>query len=87
MNLILWLSDGQGFGNVGAWAGEILQEQGGKVQAVSDAFGAIYNEAGLDIKALRKHLKTGGTIDSFPGGSFLNCTHISLSFNPEYGVI
>lgn len=45
-----------------------MQEQGGKVQAVSDALGATYNEGGLDIKALRKHLKEGGSIDTFSGG-------------------
>ncbi len=35
---------------MGAWAAEILAEQGGKVIAVSDVSGAIHNEAGLDIK-------------------------------------
>jgi len=34
----------QGFGNVGAWAAEIFHEQGGKVLAASDAFGATKNE-------------------------------------------
>ena len=58
----------QGFGNVGAWAAEIYQEQGGIVQAVSDAFGAIYNEKGLDIKALRQHLAEGNMLDAFPEG-------------------
>lgn len=43
----------QGFGNVGAWAAEILTEMGGRVIAVSDAFGCLQNEKGLDIKALR----------------------------------
>jgi glutamate dehydrogenase (NAD(P)+) len=49
----------QGFGNVGAWAADILTEHGGKVLAVSDAFGAIQNENGLDIKALRAHVASG----------------------------
>ena len=40
----------QGFGNVGAWAAEILQENGGKVVAVSDVSGAIHNDKGIDIK-------------------------------------
>ena len=43
----------QGFGNVGAWAAELIEEKGGLVMAASDAEGAIYNESGLDIKALR----------------------------------
>ena len=62
----------QGFGNVGAWASEIFQEQGGKVVAVSDAFGAIYNEKGLDIKALRKHIASGSPLKDFPEGLHLS---------------
>ena len=58
----------QGFGNVGAWASEIFQEQGGKVLAVSDAFGAVYNEQGLNVKALRKHIAEGKPLKEFPEG-------------------
>lgn len=58
----------QGFGNVGAWAAEILTEHGGKVTAVSDAFGAIQNENGLDIKALRAHVAAGKPLAEFGGG-------------------
>jgi glutamate dehydrogenase (NAD(P)+) len=43
----------QGFGNVGAWAAEILASMGGKVIAISDVSGALYNEEGLDIKSIR----------------------------------
>ena len=63
-----WKAALQGFGNVGAWASEIFQEQGGKVVAVSDAFGAIHNEKGLDVKALRKHIASGSALKDFPGG-------------------
>ena len=56
---------------MGAWAAEIFEGQGGKVIAVSDAYGAIYNAEGLDIKALRQHLKAGQTIDTFDGGKTL----------------
>jgi hypothetical protein len=52
-----WL---QGFGNVGAWAADILADMGGKVTAVSDVSSAIVNESGLDIRGLRAHLATGG---------------------------
>lgn len=34
----------QGFGNVGAWAAQLIHEQGGKVVAVSDVAGAVQNE-------------------------------------------
>ena len=42
----------QGFGKVGATAARLLHEEGAKVVAVSDAQSAIYNGAGLDIRAL-----------------------------------
>lgn len=44
---------------MGAWAGDILTEHGGKVLAVSDVNSALFNEGGLDIKALRAHLAQG----------------------------
>jgi glutamate dehydrogenase/leucine dehydrogenase len=62
---VLW----QGFGNVGSWAAEIFEEQGGKVLAVSDAFGAVYNAQGLNIKALREYIRAGNTMDTFPEGN------------------
>lgn len=62
----------QGFGNVGAWAAEMLHVRGGRVLCVSDRDGAIHNEQRLDIHALRRHLNAvppfGGSLLSFPGG-------------------
>lgn len=58
----------QGFGNVGAWAAQIFHENGGKVTAASDAFGAIKNGEGLDVPALRSHLATGAKLSDFTGG-------------------
>src|SRR5688500_9753617 len=40
---------GQGFGNVGSVAAELLTEQGANVVAVSDKSGGIYNAAGLNL--------------------------------------
>ena len=54
---------------MGAWAAEIFQEQGGKVVAVSDAGGAIANEAGLDIMALRRHLAGKNMLSTFVDGA------------------
>lgn len=76
----------QGFGNVGAWAAEIFHEQGGKVLAASDAFGATRSEGGLDIPALRKHLGTGAKLADFPGGNHLKAIAIlklHAVHNPE----
>ena len=57
----------QGFGNVGSWAGRIMQELGCRVVAVSDAHGAIRNPDGLDAEALQRHLAGGGRITEFEG--------------------
>jgi glutamate dehydrogenase (NAD(P)+) len=57
----------QGFGNVGSWAARIMAELGCKVLAVSDAFGAVYSERGLDVEALARHVREGGTVPQFAG--------------------
>ena len=57
---------------MGAWAAEIFSEMGGKVLAVSDAFGAVENAEGLNIPELRRHLAAGGKLADFPGGA-LGC--------------
>jgi glutamate dehydrogenase (NAD(P)+) len=57
----------QGFGNVGSWAARIMQEQGCKIVGVSDAFGAIRSDAGIDAEALHQHLLDGGKLTEFPG--------------------
>ena len=72
---MIWLQ--QGFGNVGAWAAAIFHEQGGKVLAASDAFGAVRNSQGLDIPALRAHLATGAKLADFPGGKQAACLVVS----------
>jgi glutamate dehydrogenase (NAD(P)+) len=58
----------QGFGNVGSWAGRILQQLGAKVVAVSDQHGAVRNEAGLDCEALSEIVKDGGKVTDFEDG-------------------
>ena len=58
----------QGYGNVGSWTARLTFQAGFPVIAVSDIFGGIYNEGGLDIEALDKHLEEGGALAEFPGG-------------------
>lgn len=58
----------QGFGNVGAWAADLYHAAGGKVIAVSDVSGAVFNPKGLDIPALRRHIANKNKLESFPGG-------------------
>jgi glutamate dehydrogenase (NAD(P)+) len=57
----------QGFGNVGSWAGRIIQQLGAKVIGVSDAHGAIHSEAGIDCEALHRHVGEGGALAEFDG--------------------
>ncbi len=61
----------QGFGNVGSNAAEIFEAHGHIVMAVSDSKGGIYNENGLDIKALIEHKKNTGSLSGFPGAKDL----------------
>ena len=42
----------QGFGNVGSVAARMLQEQGCKIVAISDASGGVYRESGLDVNGM-----------------------------------
>jgi glutamate dehydrogenase (NAD(P)+) len=57
----------QGFGNVGYWAAKLASEAGAKVVAVSDVVGGAYNPNGLDIDALRGHLRNELSVASYPG--------------------
>lgn len=43
-----------GFGNVGTFAAQYLQEMGAKIVAVADKDGAIYEKEGLDVQKLLK---------------------------------
>ena len=42
----------QGFGNVGSVAAKMLQDQGCKVVAISDASGGVHNGSGLDVREM-----------------------------------
>jgi len=58
----------QGLGNVGSYAAQICQEEGGaKIIAVAEYDGAIENKNGIDIKALIKHKNETGSILNFKG--------------------
>jgi glutamate dehydrogenase (NAD(P)+) len=57
----------QGFGNVGSHAAETLAWSGVRVTGVSDVTGAIWNEGGIDVCALRTFVGEGGGVVGFPG--------------------
>jgi len=56
----------QGYGNVGSIAALSLARYGAKVIAVSDVQGGIYNQKGLDLFALEKHIANHRTVVGFP---------------------
>jgi glutamate dehydrogenase (NAD(P)+) len=59
----------QGFGNVGSVAALSLGlKTGVKVVGISDAFAAIYNPKGIDIKAAELHVKKKGNLKAFDQG-------------------
>ena len=57
----------QGFGNVGSWTARLIRELGATVVAVSDMYGGIYCETGLDIDQVLEHVKDTGSVVAMPG--------------------
>lgn len=58
----------QGFGNVGSYAARFFHEIGGKVVAVSDINGGLYDPAGLDVPKLLEYVKQHQTVAGFKQG-------------------
>ena len=58
----------QGFGNVGSYACEWLEDQGCKIITISNSRNGLYNADGMDIKALMKYYEENGSdLAGFPG--------------------
>jgi glutamate dehydrogenase (NAD(P)+) len=57
----------QGFGNVGSNAARLIHEEGAKVVAVSDVYGGIYSEAGIDPERVIAWTAEHGTVKGVPG--------------------
>jgi glutamate dehydrogenase (NAD(P)+) len=62
----------QGSGNVGGIAAKFLHEMGHKVIAISDMYGGILNEGGLDIPKVLDYLKETGKLEGFPGAEAID---------------
>jgi glutamate dehydrogenase (NAD(P)+) len=58
----------QGYGAAGAGIARILGKKGTKVIAVSDSWGGIYNERGLDPVKLFEHKNRTGKVSGYEGG-------------------
>ncbi|MGK6316675.1 Glu/Leu/Phe/Val family dehydrogenase [Neorhizobium sp. DT-125] len=62
----------QGFGNVGYHAAKFLAEDGCRITTIIERDGAITNADGLDIEALKEHVRIHGGVAGFEGGTFGN---------------
>lgn len=59
----------QGFGNVGGFSAKLLHELKTKVIAISDVYGAIYDERGLDPYEVEKHVQATGSVVGYAGAT------------------
>ncbi|QEH37561.1 Glutamate dehydrogenase [Aquisphaera giovannonii] len=66
----------QGYGNVGSHTARFLSQQGAKIVAVSDAYGAICNLNGIDIPALDEHVAVARKVVGFKGGEPTTNEHL-----------
>jgi glutamate dehydrogenase (NAD(P)+) len=58
----------QGFGNVGSIAARELADQGAEVVAVSDAYGGLFAEEGLDVPGLLAYAQEHGSLEGCDAG-------------------
>jgi glutamate dehydrogenase (NAD(P)+) len=58
----------QGYGNVGSYTARFLHDEGARIIAISDAYGAVINTEGIDIAALDRHIAVNRKVVGFKGG-------------------
>ncbi len=63
----------QGFGNVGSWAAKEAATHGCRIVGVSDRFGGIHNDGGLDVAKLFELVAAGGKVSDYDG----DCDEVS----------
>ncbi|SNS58057.1 glutamate dehydrogenase (NAD(P)+) [Ekhidna lutea] len=69
----------QGFGNVGSWAAQLLEERGVNIVAVSDLSGAYYNGEGINIKkAMEYRNANNGSLEGFSGAEKIDPNELLL---------
>ncbi|MGL4819973.1 MAG: Glu/Leu/Phe/Val family dehydrogenase [Bacilli bacterium] len=68
----------QGFGNAGSYLAKFMHDAGAKVIAISDAYGALYNEDGLDIDDLLDRRDSFGTVTTQFTGTITNAELLAL---------
>jgi len=69
----------QGFGNVGYHAAKFLTEEDDcRVVAVAERDGAVFNEGGINVEALKNHLMETGGVKGFPNAEYAEDSTIAL---------
>jgi glutamate dehydrogenase (NAD(P)+) len=66
----------QGYGNVGSHTARCLHGLGGKIVAISDAYGAVINPEGIDVTALDAHVAHARKVVGFKGGDASTNEHL-----------
>ncbi|HPF15833.1 MAG TPA: Glu/Leu/Phe/Val dehydrogenase, partial [Planctomycetota bacterium] len=64
----------QGSGNVGGIGALLLHQEGYKITSMSDMYGCIYNEKGLDVPAVLLHLRRQGRLEGFLGADHIQAS-------------
>lgn len=69
----------QGFGNVGSWAAQLLEERGVNIVAISDLSGAYYNQEGINIKkAMEYRNENNGSLEGYGGAEKIDPEELLL---------
>lgn len=68
----------QGFGNAGSFLAKFMHDAGAKVIGISDAYGALYNEDGLDIDYLLDRRDSFGTVTTLFENTITNAELLEL---------
>lgn len=61
-----------GFGNVGSSIAKLVYKAGCKIIAITDIFGGIFNENGIDPFKLHDHVKRTGSVCGFKDTTSIN---------------
>lgn len=62
----------QGFGNVGSVTARLLHEAGARIVGLSDVYGAVYNERGIDVNRAVRYVQEHGTLKGLPDTSAMD---------------
>jgi len=69
----------QGAGNVGGIGALLLHREGYKITSLSDMYGSVYNEKGLDMPAVMAWMREHRRLNGFPGAEELtNVSQLEL---------